>query len=168
MHHATTKGVFSCTDDNMTETHLYLDPPMIATLQVLHRELRSRLRRMITYGSPILKEANERYKHLYAEATQAMTNIQLLEAAGMEIRLPTTFGDKDLGGENPMYIMSQNPKIRKQIEDSLTNPDNFMDTDGQPPIGVATTNHLGEENTQIADDLNLGIKPPTGQYGPIL
>ena len=152
----------------MTETHLYLDPPMIATLQVLHRELRSRLRRMITYGSAILKEANERYKHLYAEAAQALTNIQLLEAAGMEIRLPTTFGDKDLGGENPMYIMSQNPKIRKQIEDSLTNPDNFMDTDGQPPIGVATTNHLGEENTQIADDLNLGIKPPTGQYGPIL
>ena len=67
-----------------------------------------------------------------------------------------------------MYIMSQNPEIREQIEDSLTNPDNFMDTDGQPPIGVATTNHLGEENTQIADDLNLGIKRPTGQYGPIL
>ena len=149
---ATTKGVFSCTDDNMTETHLYLDPPMMARLQVLHRELQSRLRRMITYGSAILKEANEWYKHLYAEAAQAMTNIQLLEAAGMEIRLPTTFGDKDLGGENPMYIMSQNPKIRKQIEDSLTNPDNFMDTDGQPPIGVATTNHLGEENTQMADD----------------
>ena len=101
----------------MTETHLYLDPQMIATLQVLHRELRSRLRRMITYGSAILKEANERYKHLYAEAAQALTNIQLLEAAGMEIRLPTTFGDKDLGGENPMYIMSQNPEIREQIED---------------------------------------------------
>ena len=101
----------------MTETHLYLDPQMIATLQVLHRELRSRLQRMITYGSAILKEANERYKHLYAEAAQALTNIQLLEAAGMEIRLPTTFGDKDLGGENPMYIMSQNPEIREQIED---------------------------------------------------
>ena len=75
---ATTKGVFSCTDDNMTETHLYLDPPMIAKLQVLHLELRSRLRHMITYGSAISKEANEWYNHLHAEAARALTNIQTI------------------------------------------------------------------------------------------
>ena len=28
---ATTKDVFSCTDDNMTKTHLFLDPHTIAT-----------------------------------------------------------------------------------------------------------------------------------------
>ena len=94
---ATKKSIFSCTDDNMMETHLYLDLPTIATLQLLHQELWSRLRCMITYGSTICKEANERYNHLHAEAAQALTNIQIFKAAGTEIRLPMTFG-----GQRPM------------------------------------------------------------------
>ena len=40
---ATTKSVFSCTDNNMTDTHLYLYPPTISTLQILCQELRSRI-----------------------------------------------------------------------------------------------------------------------------
>ena len=88
---ATTKDVFSCTDDNMTKTHLFLDSHTIATLQVLHLKLRSRLQGMITYGSAISKESDERYNHLHAEATRALINIVLFEAAGTIITLPTNF-----------------------------------------------------------------------------
>lgn len=56
--------------------------------------------------------------------------------------------------------MSQNLKIREQIVDSLTNPDDLMDTGGQTLFGVVTANHLGEENTQIADDQILELNFP--------
>ena len=154
---ATTKDVFSCTDDNMTKTHLFLDSHTIATLQVLHLKLRSRLQGMITYGSAISKESDERYNHLHAEATRALINIVLFEAAGTIITLPTNFdGVTDLGGGNP--------KI-KQIEESSTNPDDFMDTGRQTLIGVITTDNLGkveigEDNTQATDDQILEIGVP--------
>ena len=58
---------------------------------------------MITYESKISKESDERYNHLHAEAAWALMNIQLFEAAGTIIGLPTNFGGvDDLGGENQL------------------------------------------------------------------
>ena len=108
------------------------------------------------------KETKQRYNHLHAEAARALTNVQIFEAAGMITRLLTTFGGKYLGGENPT---SQSPRMIEQIKNSLTTLDNFMDTGGQPPIGVATIDHLGEENTQIADDQILELNVPQDNIG---
>ena len=108
---------------------------------------------MITYATAMSKEANERYNHLHAEIARALTNIQIFEA-GTEIRLPTTFGGKDLGGENPMYIMSQSPEIMEQNEHSLTT--RGLHGHGQPPIGMAKQ----KQNTQIVDDQILELNVP--------
>ena len=128
----TTKSVLSCIDNNQvfyqdentSGTYLYLDPPKISTLQILYQDLQSRLWRMGTYGTAMSKETSIRYNHIHAEAVRALTNIQIfVEAAGMQVGLPTTHGNGDLG--RSMCTTSQPPKTVEQIKN--TNPDELMD-----------------------------------------
>jgi hypothetical protein len=46
---ATPKNVFSCTDNNMLGTYLYLDSSTISTLQILYQDLQSRLWGLVAY-----------------------------------------------------------------------------------------------------------------------
>ena len=88
---------------------------------------------MVTYGSTMSKELGGRYNHLHAEATWALMNIDLFEAAGTIITLPSNFDGFDyLGG---------GCRKMKQIDTSLPNPDNLMDTGGLTPMELTTTNN---------------------------
>jgi hypothetical protein len=102
------------------------------------------------------KEMNVRYNHIHSEATRALTNIQIfIEAAGMQIGLPATHKDGDLS--RSMYTTSQPPETVEQIENPVTNTDDFMDTGGQLQTGMATANNLGSE---IADNQVLELNVP--------
>ena len=157
---STTKGVFSCINNNQVlyqdqddNAYLYLDPMTHSMLQVLYQDLQTKLRSMVAYGTAMSKETSIRYNHILAEAAQALTNIQIyLQAAEMQVDLPTTH---ESGGAGGSTYTPQPLEMVEQTEN--TDPDDLMDTGGQTLTGATTENHLG---TETADEQILELTIP--------